>query len=313
MKSKNSSVSKKFLLFILISVIFWLLTKLSKEYESTIQYPVDYKNLPSDKLLQEEPAKDIGIHIKASGFKIISAKLFPSKIKIESSNLSLKSGTNFFLLLSQQRLAIQRQMTVGVIIDHFINDSISFNLGSLEKKKVPIKLISNLSYVAGFDLNGEIVIKPDSITISGPESVLDTIKFVETSEFVRKEITESIQENLLLKKFTQTVNVSFDTEKVTIAVLVEKFTEGTIKVPFIVTNLPNDMVVNTYPKEVDITYKVSLSNFGKINPSSFVIECDYKMSLENKLQYLVPKLTQQSNLIKNAKITPNKIDFVIEK
>ena len=313
MKSKNSSVSKKFLLFILASLVFWFMTKLSKEYESTIQYPVEYNNLPNDKLLQEEPVSKIGIHVKASGFKIISGKLFPNKIKIESSNPLLKSKTNYFLLLPQQRLAIQRQMNAGVYIDHFIKDSINFNLGLLEKKKVPVKVNSNLSYGIGFDIKGEIEIKPDSITISGPESILDTIQFVETDELVRKEMIESIQEDALLKKFPLTMNVNFDIEKVTITATIEKYTEGTLKIPFSVVNLPEGMIINTYPKEIDITYKVSLSDFGKINPSSFVIECDYKMSLDNKMQYLVPKLTQQSNLIKNAKISPTRIDFIIEK
>lgn len=289
------------------------MTKLSKEYESTIQYPVEYKNLPSNKLLQGKPVSRVGIHVKTSGFKIISSKLFPSKIKIESSNLSLKSKTDYYLLLSQQRLAIQRQMTSGVIIDHFVNDSVNFNLGSLAKKKVPIKLNSNLSYAAGFDINGKIEVKPDSITISGPESILDTIYFVETNELIHKEMTESIQENLELKKFSQAVNVNLGIEKVAISAVIEKFTEGILRASFAVTNLPKNMIINTYPKEVDVTYKVSLSNFGKINPSSFVIECDYRMSLENKLQYLVPKLTQQSNLVKNVKISPNRIDFVIEK
>mgnify|MGYP003668060790 CR=1 FL=1 len=289
------------------------MTKLSKEYESTIQYPVEYTNLPNDKLLQEEPVSRIGIHVKASGFKIISGKLFPNKIKIESSSPQFKSKTNYFLLLSQQRLAIQRQMNAEVDIDHFIKDSIRFNLGLLERKRVPVKINSNVSYGIGYDIKGEIEVKPDSITISGPESILDTIQFVETTELVKKELIESIQEVALLKKFPQTMNVNYDVEQVNVSAVIEKYTEGTLKIPFSIINLPDGMIINTYPKEIDITYKVSLSDFGKINPSSFVVECDYEMSLHNKLQYLVPKLTQQSNLIKNAKISPSRIDFVIEK
>ena len=106
-KSRNSVASKKFTLFILVSVVFWFLTKLSKEYDDTVSFKVEYKYLPTDKLLQEEPAKRIDIHIKATGFKLISAGLFPPKINVDASNLNVKTGTNYFVLLSQQRLAIQ--------------------------------------------------------------------------------------------------------------------------------------------------------------------------------------------------------------
>ena len=98
MKIGNSNISKNFTLFILVSVVFWFLTKLSKEYESTVVYPVSYENLPNDKLLQEEPEKEISIHIKATGFKIISGKLLPRTLKINATNLRLKSKTDYYLL-----------------------------------------------------------------------------------------------------------------------------------------------------------------------------------------------------------------------
>ena len=293
--------------------MFWFLTKLSKEYDSTVVYPVSYENLPNDKLLQEEPEKEISIHIKATGFKIISGKLFPRTLKVNASNLFLKSQTNYYLLLSQQRLPIQRQMNTGVSIDHFIKDSVNFDLGFLGQKKVPVKLNANLSYEAGYDMEGVIKMTPDSVVVSGPESILDTINFVETSPFAQTELNSSIKQDLALKSFVSANNVSINVSAMSIEAKIEKFTEGTIKVPFTIINLPDSIQINTFPKEVDITYKVALSNFGKVQASSFFIECDYLLSSQNNLEYLVPKLNRQSDLVKNVKITPNRIEFVIEK
>lgn len=313
MKIGNSNISKNFTLFILVSVVFWFLTKLSKEYESTVVYPVSYENLPNDKLLQEEPEKEISIHIKATGFKIISGKLLPRTLKINATNLLLKSKTDYYLLLSQQRLAIQRQMNAGVSIDHFIKDSVSFDLGFLGQKKVPVKLNTNFSYEAGYDMEGVVKLTPDSVIVSGPESILDTISFVETFLFTQSNLNGSIKQDLTLKNFENTNNISLNVSSVSIDAKIEKFTEGTLKVPFNIINLPDSIQINTFPKEVDITYKVALSNFGKVQPSSFFIECDYQLSSQNNLLYLVPKLNRQSDLVKNVKITPNKIEFVIEK
>lgn len=313
MKAKTSSISKNFILFFLLAVIFWFLTKLSKEYESTVMYPVSYENLPQDKLLQETPDSEIGIHIKATGFKILSAKLFPQTIEIDASNLSAKSATEYYLLLSQQRLAIQKQMNAGVDIDHFINESIDLSLGSLQQKKVPVKLNSQINYQLGYNVNGDIVITPDSITVSGPESILDTLQYVETIPLVMKNVASEINETIDLKSFTSSNKIKFDQASVTLSAAVEKFTEGTQKVSFVILNPPQDVTMNTFPKEVIITYKVALSNFNQVNASSFLVECDYLMSSENNLSYLVPKLARQPDMVKNVKIAPSKIEFVIEK
>lgn len=313
LKSGNKAASKKFIFFILISVVFWFMTKLSKEYDDTIEYPVEYVNLPIDKLLQEDPVKKIDIHIKASGFKLLSASLFPHTIKIDASNLNAKSRTNYYLLLRQQRLSVQRQMNAEVQIDHFVTDSINFNLGLLEKKKVPVKVSANLTYDIGYEMDGELLIKPDSIIISGPESILENIHEIKTQELVKENIHESINQELLLEKFPANTNVAIATEKVTVSGKVEKFTEGTIEIPFKVNNLPEGTTVSTYPRTIKVTYRVALSNFQKINATSFVVECDYQMSLDNNLTYLVPKLSEKSDFIKNTTISPIKIDFIIEK
>lgn len=293
--------------------MLWFLTKLSKEYESTVTYPVTYQNLPKDKLVQEVPPAEVDIHIKATGFKILSGKLFPRTLEINAGNLSSKSKTDYYLLLPQQRLAIQKQMNNGVSIDHFIQDSVSMSLGVLSRKIVPVKLISDLSYEAGYHINGAIELEPDSVVVSGPESILDTLQFIATSNYIESGISEPVHKELSLQTFESDQNVNFNVEKVTIDFSVEKFTEGTMKVPVVVVNLPEDLTINTFPKEVELTYKVALSQFNQIQSTSFVIECDYQLSVENDLSYLIPKLTKQSDMVKNVKIAPNRIDFVIEK
>ena len=83
MSQNNTGINKmysSFILFFLLSVVFWFMTKLSKEYEGTIKYPVVYNNLPDNKLLQENPLDFIEVYVKASGFKLISTKVSPNKL-----------------------------------------------------------------------------------------------------------------------------------------------------------------------------------------------------------------------------------------
>ena len=316
MNQKNNKSNKlyyTFILFSFLSVIFWFMTKLSKEYDSSIKYPVSYINLPSNKLLQEKPSEYIDVLIKATGFKLISSKVSPRKLTIDASNIYGKSLTNYYLLLSQQKLSVQKQLNTGVKVAYFIKDSVHFKLGVLNQKKVVVKLISDLLFAEGFELNNSISIQPDSILLTGPKSTLDTISFVSTGLLQKKELNVSINEFLDIKEFNPDSNVSAEKDKVLITASVERFTEGSVEVPIKVINIPDGKQINTFPKFVKVTYRIALSNFNKIDSSTFLIECDYGISENNNLPYLIPKLIGSSSMIKNARISPQKIDFLINK
>jgi len=202
-------------------------------------------------------------------------------------------------------------MNTGVKVAYFIKDSVHFNLGVLNQKKVVVKLISELIFADGFELNNSISIQPDSILLTGPKSILDTISYVSTSLLQKKELNISINEFLDIKEFNPDSNVRAEKDKVLITASVERFTEGFVEVPVKVLNIPNGKQINTFPKFVKVTYRIALSNFNKIDSSTFLIECDYGISENNNLPYLLPKLVGSSSMIKNARISPQKIDFLI--
>ena len=237
----------------------------------------------------------------------------PRKLTIDASNIYGKSLTNYYLLLSQQKLSVQKQLNTGVKVAYFIKDSVHFKLGVLNQKKVVVKLISDLLFAEGFELNNSISIQPDSILLTGPKLTLDTISFVSTGLLQKKELNVSINEFLDIKEFNPDSNVSAEKDKVLITASVERFTEGSVEVPIKVINIPDGKQINTFPKFVKVTYRIALSNFNKIDSSTFLIECDYGISENNNLPYLIPKLIGSSSMIKNARISPQKIDFLINK
>ena len=158
-----------------------------------------------------------------------------------------------------------------------------------------------------------INISPDSILIKGPESILDTLSFVSTTLFQKTQLNSSIKEIISIEKFSKESNIRTQQDKIEISAIVEEFTEGEIEVPVTLINPPQNNSINTFPKLVKITYKVALSNFNKVTSSAFLIECDYNMSKANNLPYLIPKLVESSSLVRNIRIAPLQIDFIINK
>ena len=293
--------------------MIWLLITFSKEYATVITYPVNYNNIAQDKLLQEIPIKKIDLSIKATGFKILRAKLTTKKINLEASNLRKKNASKFYFLPKNQTTKIQKQLLNGVVLQEILQDTIFLNLGVLTSKKVALKPQVDISYHIGYDLLDQLKVTPDSIVISGPEDQLNNIKHLNLSPLILKGVKASFTEDVSIIKAKNQKNIKFKNTKVTISGKVDKFTEGTVQVPFIIKNLPENTNLTILTDKVEIVYVVALSNFAKVSEASFVVECDYAMAVKNEVGYLIPKIKTEIDFLKSIKVIPNKIDFLIQK
>jgi hypothetical protein len=306
-------IPKTFISFLVVSILIWFLITLSKEYTTTIVFPVSYSSLPQDKLLEKDPVGEIELLIKGSGFKILSSKFSRNSILLSTENLGKKTASKYFFLPKNQQVNIQKQLLSGIQIEQIIRDTIHLEIGSLTSKKVPVNLNLNIKYHIGYDTSTKIEIEPDSISISGPKEQINKIKEIKSSLLSLNDVKSNFEKTLLIIKPKNSKNINFSSETIKIKGSVEKFTEGSFKIPFKIINLPPNIKLATLEKTVEVVFIVSLSDFNKIDINSFKVECDYKTSENNNFGYLIPKIVMKPFLVKSIKVIPNKIDFLIQK
>ena len=309
----NTKISKSFIVFLITAVVIWFLITLSKVYTISISFPVKYSDLSQDKILQNEPLKEIDILVKSTGFNILSTRFLNQTIELNAGNLNKKSTFNYYLLIKNQKNKIQRQLRSGMEIQEISLDTIYLELGSLISKKVP--LIPNLAidYHVGYDLLDTEVIKPDSIVISGPEAYVDQIDEINLELLKLDDVKSDFSQKVKILRPENSNNLKVASEFATISGRVEKFTEGVFEIPYKVLNLPEGVDVTSLHKTVKVYFVVGLSDFNKIDKNFFQVVCDYTLSKENNLDYLVPKVIVKPAFIKSFKVVPNKIDFLIQK
>lgn len=313
MVKSSKKIPKTFISFLIISFLIWLLITFSKEYVAIVSYSVSYQNISQNKLLQEAPRKEIDISIKASGFKILRAKLWSKKIDLEASTLQRKKNSQFYFLPRNQFTRIQRQLFSGVVLQEVIQDTIFLNLGVLSSKKVALKPNLDINYHIGYDLLDEIEIVPDSIVISGTESQLLKINDLNLDKLVLKDVKVDFKSEVPILITEKGKNIKTNISSATVSGKVDKFTEGNLQIPFTIKNLPENTNLTILTEDVEVVFVVALSNFAKVSDTSFKVECDYRMSEKNNMGYLIPKIVSQPSFIKSIKIIPTKIDFLIQK
>jgi len=309
---KNNLKLRVFLIFLSLAVVLWLLINLSKTYTSTIEFEVKYINLPKDKVLQSTPISHINGAVMASGFNLLRYQISTKELLIDLKSVAYKSGSRFYYLPNNHLSELKSQLNVDTKIDRIKQDTIFLNLGINISKNVPVELVADIQYKLGYNLIDYIKIAPDSVMIIGPQEQLDAIGSIKTTQLVLKDVSGEINQNIELQ-LPNSDQISVSDLMVNVNVKVDKFTEGSFSIPFIVINVPDDYTVATFPSEIEVTYIVALSNFSKVAKESFVIECDFEQAINNDLNYLTPVLKRTPSLVSSYKIAPNKIDFLIEK
>lgn len=318
---KKISLNKKFLVFLFfvaVSTIFWLLNALSKEYVTTINHPVRYHNFPKDKVLVGKLPSFINIKISAYGFSILNYKynlitsFKPIDFNVKQLGLRKIAGTNskYFILTRYEQAKIADQLNKEITLLEIYPDTIYFDLADLVSKKVPVIAHVDFKLDKQTMLNGKLILEPDSIIISGPQTLTDSVDSV---------FTDFHDFKLLSTRLTRTINIKtiegieFEPQKVSLTFPVEKFTETTIKKHLTIKNLPDSLIIKTFPKTIDITYQVALSNFDKLLVDDFIVSIDYndtKNALGNKLKVQLESIPEEA---KKVQFFPAHIEFIIEK
>jgi len=315
--TKNSEVQQNhkklriFLLFLLLATLFWSLIKLSKEYISEVEFELAYSEIPNNKLIQNEPDKKVKLTLKTVGFKLLNYEFKKRVLDYSLTEIERKAGSMYYSETRSNTNYLQAQLSAETIVLNVEPDTLFFDLGVKRSKKVPVVSQMTYQFKTGFNFVGDVTLSPTEISISGPEKVIDTIDEIYTFKDELNEISESFEYAVSLEQPNDVIVLS--EEKVTVKGEVDKITDGSYTLPFKVINLPRNVIISTYPKEVKVVYQVALKDYNKIPENSFRIQCDYKQTEDNKLDYLIPKLIDKPEIITNVKIIPNKIEFLIKK
>lgn len=305
-KSKKINV---FLLFLLSAFIILIFNKLSKEYTNTLVFNIEKENVPLEHVILNDSSNVLAITLKTHGFKWLSYYMSDPKIKIDFAKDVYIKDEAYVWHKSIKYLA-NTQFESQVELLNIAPDTLYFKYGVNLIKKVPVKLQSDVKFTLGYDISGDYKLQPDSITIIGPDVLVNQLDFINTKPVnlidVKSDITKKLDLDL-----PNIADLKFSSETSILKANVEKFTEGKLKVPVEVVNIPKDLKIKYFPKEISVSYYVSLKNFNSVTVKDFKVICDYTKVA--KASTLIPELDSIPEKVKNAKINQQLIEFIITK
>ncbi|WP_431135472.1 CdaR family protein [Psychroserpens mesophilus] len=310
-KSIKNKKLNVFGLFFLLAFLILVLSKLSKSYTETLTVGVSFVNLQEDKVLIIDDRPKLKIIVNTYGFNLLGAYFQDNTIAIDLKDDVYISKDSYVWIANRALPNIEKQFSKSFKIESIQPDTLNIPFGTLSVKKVPVKLNSSVTYASGYDTLKGMVLEPDSIKVIGSNTEIKAINHVETSELNLINIKEDISTTIGLKLPDEGHTIKLSQEKITVTAEVQKFTEGTLEIPVVITNLPSDTQINYFPKTIKVSYEVSLNHYKSIKPTDFKIECDYSEIKTSNKSYFTPKLKKVPENVKRIKLKQDKIEYII--
>jgi len=303
-----------FIICILIASLFWLLIKLSDIYTVNYSFRVMYNNVPPALRLTKLVDSTLNLNLTARGFLILKMELFNDvenlDINLDNYTVEHHDGSNYSIF--SQELTNNLAKTIGVNENDikFSKGTLFFVMEKTEEKEIPVIPNYSLDFVSQYDLYNEVSTNPAFVTAYGPKNILDTLNRILTEKIVLENLMSDMVINIDLMNPNSEL-LSFDHNEVTMYFKVEKFTESEIDVPINLSNIKYN--IKTFPSKVKVYFRVAQTDFNEVRPHQFNIYPVLNNMDILQVQKLPLKLSKQPDFVRNIRIVPSEVEFLVIK
>lgn len=301
---------KTFLFFLAFSAVIWFFVQFSKQYSEIVEFPISYVNIPKDKIILNDAPYILRLRMRDNGINIAYRKLFPRELMLDVSEAIVQEGSLIYNL-EQQKASLLAQLSIDYDDVTFLQEVLKIGFDQRAVKTLSVEPNIELGFAVGYSALEGIKLEPDSVTVSGPANILDTLEVVSTKNLKINNISRNVRGTIKLDT-DQFPKLTFYQEEVGYSLLTDKFTEGKAEIPVELINVPQGTNVTIFPKNVTVFYQVSLSEFDKVKPSGFKVVADFKNAMKTD-GYMLAQVVKKPDLVNNVRLNEQQIQFVIKR
>lgn len=298
-----------------LSFFLWFLNTLDKNYTGYISVPVRYINLPENKQFSGSLPNKLEMMVDASGYTILQYKLsiIFSPLLLDVDELTNKYLQNkyiskYAIATMNHKESMANQISNNIKIINIRPDSIFFDVSPLIEREIKIRPKVKLSFSKEYTSKKPPFTKPDFVSVHGPKNILDTLSYINTEELSLENLSQNITREV---KLDIPDRLTSKIKKVILDIPVEQFTEASFEIPVSILNVPDSLLIKTFPGKIRVSCRVGLSEYNNINKNSFkaFINFSPKLLVLNKLPI---QLGRYPESIISADYTPKEVEYVIE-
>ncbi len=296
-------------LFSLLSaLLLWFYVITDNNFEYALKVPVHLINMPSDWMLTQPIPLHIKVLFSGSGKSLLSLHYRKKRMDINMKRIHNKVLLPLSIDMIQ---GIPEDLNV-VPLKIISPESIFIELDRFITKKLPIQAQISIIPMDGYTQVGEISILPDSLVVSGPQSLVNNIDKIMTEEKTYRNLVKPLSNKIAIIP-PQWETVQYAASQTTFYADIQRIGEKTIsEIPVQVIGLPKNMKATVIPSTLSVKLQGGVKILSKIKKEDIKATIDFRKRTlyDRKKMPAIIKLPPEISL---SDVRPEFFELVVER
>lgn len=309
LRSSRGRDTLLFLMFLVISFVFWLLLTLNNEVQEDIEVPVVLTDVPEDATLINTMPTSITVSVRDKGSSLVRylwgrTPAMTIKFKDYADEVSSK------LLLNETALSsrVRSYFGAGAQVVAVKPDSISVYYTTHPGRKVKVNIKADVKPNFQYIISGRIYADVDSVSLYSVGNECLAINQVETMPINLSDIKDTTMLDVSIRPIK---GVRVIPDKIRVTVPIEPLIAKRQIVPIETRNLPGDVGMITFPSKVEVSYLIPMSSYNELR-TDIKAYVDYG-AITEKASKIPVMVSYHPEAYRNLSFTPDSVEYVIEK
>lgn len=295
-------------LSVVVAVVLWFSFSMRESYTVTMRVPIEVVTTPEGTALAAPPLPSVSVVLEGEGWTLLGLRRAPPAIRVYAEAETVD-------LLAALR---ESGLPAGVAVQSVQPATVDLALDTRTTRRLPIRLRQRIDVEPPYDLLRPPQLEPDSVLVTGAQSLLGSLADWPTELFVAQGIDEGMTQSvalsdtfggLLAPAVRQTI-VDLD---------VGEFTVGDRVLDVVVVNLPPSVAgVRFEPAQVRAEFRVPLrgDNYEQAQTSAaFRAVVDWADIVRDSTSGTVPVAARwpSSLTLRNVALDPSRVGYFIQR
>jgi YbbR domain-containing protein len=297
----------KIKLFCLISALFfWFYIAIESQFEYTTDVSLRLINQPQGWILMEPLPRAVKVRFKGTGRSYISFRFRDRKLEVDVRNV--QNNTRIPLVAD-----MVKDLPPGVrVLAVSEPEAITVRWDRLAEKKVPVLPLLELVPADGYTVVGDVQLEPDSVLITGPQSMADSIFDVRTESRnyagLNREFGDKLQLVLVL-----TDVLKYSAKIVKFRIEVQRIGERVIDaVPIRAIHVPEGVHASVFPPTLSLKLQGGVDVLAQLKKEDVSATVDYQ-NLNRYSSKRIPAMIQIPKDAAFTEVEPKYFELVVTK
>ena len=307
-----SNVNKQFLtflFFLVLSGVFWLMMTLNETYEKEIRVPVDVSAIPKNVVLTSDAKDTVRVTIRDKGWQIMGylhgRKLHAIKLPFKTYD---RSHGKLQVTSAEVRHLMEQQLESSSTVISVKPDRLDFAYNYGERKRVPVRWAGRVIPEELYFIS-RVEYDPDSADVYASKAKLDSIQAVYTEPLNYVGFRDTLR---VESRLSHSKDVKVEPELVRLAFFTDVLTESSIDVRIKCVNIPDGLVLRTFPTKVKVRFVAGVSRLRTLRADEFSVVADYKEIEQQSSEKCNLYLQAVPQGISRATLDTKQVDYLIE-